>query len=175
MDNICLLIEPRDVANDPDYVFVNSIRDDQNSGVCNALVGNYINRGLHEMHLGENCFVSISISYVQIASLFLFANQGLRTITHEFLHSAGFYHEQSRPDRDSHVEINWQNVNPGSVNNFYRYCAEGDTACLSGDVCSKTNVQGTDYDSCAGHAQIAIKDFGYPYDTQSVMQYDRTG
>ena len=26
-------------------------------------------------------------------------------ITHEVLHSLGFYHEQNRPDRDQHVRI----------------------------------------------------------------------
>ena len=32
------------------------------------------------------------------------------SVVHELLHSLGFYHEQSRPDRDEHVEIRWQNI-----------------------------------------------------------------
>uniref|UniRef100_H2ZB71 Metalloendopeptidase n=1 Tax=Ciona savignyi TaxID=51511 RepID=H2ZB71_CIOSA len=40
------------------------------------------------------------------------------TVIHEILHSLGFWHEQSRPDRDSHVRINYGNIYRGMGYNF---------------------------------------------------------
>ena len=35
------------------------------------------------------------------------------TVMHELLHALGFWHEQSRPDRNQHVEILWENIEAG--------------------------------------------------------------
>ncbi len=40
------------------------------------------------------------------------------TIQHEFLHTAGMYHEQSRKDRDQYIEIIKENINPLYLHNF---------------------------------------------------------
>ena len=37
---------------------------------------------------------------------------------HEIGHSIGLWHEQSRLDRDQHVRIDWNNVNPRAIRNF---------------------------------------------------------
>ena len=34
---------------------------------------------------------------------------------HEIMHAIGFWHEQSRPDRNQYVEVLWENVLPGNV------------------------------------------------------------
>ncbi len=40
---------------------------------------------------------------------------------HEFIHALGFWHEQSRPDRDNYVTIYWENIVAGQSNNFDKY------------------------------------------------------
>ena len=41
------------------------------------------------------------------------------TIEHELLHALGFWHEQSRPDRDKYVEVLWENIVDGMWEIFY--------------------------------------------------------
>ena len=40
------------------------------------------------------------------------------TVAHEIAHAVGFWHEQSRPDRDESVEVLWENIEPGKEHNF---------------------------------------------------------
>lgn len=40
------------------------------------------------------------------------------SVAHEILHAAGFYHEQSRGDRDQHVTIVWDEISPAYRSNF---------------------------------------------------------
>ena len=42
-------------------------------------------------------------------------------VMHEIAHSLGFYHEQSRPDRDQYVTINWGNISSGMLSNYNAY------------------------------------------------------
>lgn len=39
-------------------------------------------------------------------------------VMHELMHAAGFWHEQSRHDRDFYVTINWRNIKYGKHHNF---------------------------------------------------------
>lgn len=41
-------------------------------------------------------------------------------IEHEILHALGFFHEQSRRDRDSHININWENIKAEDRKNFQK-------------------------------------------------------
>jgi astacin len=40
---------------------------------------------------------------------------------HEIGHAVGLYHEQTRHDRDSHVRILWENIEPGNRYNFAQH------------------------------------------------------
>ena len=40
------------------------------------------------------------------------------TVAHEIAHAAGFYHEHSRPDRDSYITVHLENVKDGYERDF---------------------------------------------------------
>ncbi|CAF1250403.1 unnamed protein product [Adineta steineri] len=69
------------------------------------------------------------------------------TIMHEFMHdkkkidSFSFWHEQSRPDRDYYVTINFDNVQKGSEHTFNKYLSDvTDTLDLPYDYNSKNGL-----------------------------------
>nr|XP_057945145.1 meprin A subunit alpha-like isoform X2 [Doryrhamphus excisus] len=62
-------------------------------------------------------------------------------VQHELLHALGFYHEQSRSDRDDYVEIWWDQIEEGMEHNFVKF--EDDF----------------------------ITDLNTPYDYESIMHY----
>jgi len=67
------------------------------------------------------------------------------TVQHEMMHALGFYHEQSRWERDDYVTIQWQNIQPGYYSNFFKYTEE------------------------------EVTGFGVDYDYDSAMHYSRSG
>ncbi|XP_043543577.1 meprin A subunit beta [Chiloscyllium plagiosum] len=91
---------------------------------CWSSVGNQ-QEGRQELSIGEGC-------------------ERMGTIEHEFLHALGFWHEQSRADRDDYVTIVWDRIESGKEHNFNKY---------------------NDKES---------SDLNVPYDYTSVMHYSST-
>lgn len=111
----CIKFVPR--TNQRDYIHIV-----KGSG-CSSSVGR-VGRG-QQVSLGRGCVY-----------------KGI--VEHEFMHALGFWHEQSRADRDKNVEIIWNNINPAMKYNFMKY----------------TLTQ--------------IQHLNAPYDTCSVMHYSGT-
>ncbi|GBN13265.1 Zinc metalloproteinase nas-15 [Araneus ventricosus] len=88
----CIRFLPR--SNEVDFVFIT-----RREG-CFSMIGR--DGGQQLLSLGDGCmFVGI--------------------IIHEFMHAVGFWHEQSRADRDNYVTILWENIQEGQTHNFAKY------------------------------------------------------
>ncbi|XP_042565063.1 meprin A subunit beta-like [Clupea harengus] len=70
----------------------------QKLGGCYSYVGKFFPGG-QNVSIGSGC------AFVHI-------------VEHELLHALGFFHEQSRYDRDDHVTIIWENIQEGFERNF---------------------------------------------------------
>ncbi|XP_021001038.1 hatching enzyme 1.2 isoform X2 [Parasteatoda tepidariorum] len=88
----CIRFLPR--TNEEDFVLITRKQG------CFSMIGR--DGGRQMLSLGEGCmFVGIVI--------------------HEFMHAVGFWHEQSRADRDNYVQILWENIQQGQTHNFAKY------------------------------------------------------
>ncbi|CAG2116805.1 unnamed protein product, partial [Medioppia subpectinata] len=112
-DRTCIRFVPKKES-DKDYVWM------RRGPGCAAHVGRI--GGQQWLFLGKGCY-------------------SVETVVHELMHSVGFIHEQSRPDRDAHVTIMWDNIKDAAKRNFRKHT--------------------TDY----------LADHGFPYDLMSVMHY----
>ncbi|XP_074596932.1 hatching enzyme 1.2-like [Brevipalpus obovatus] len=89
-DRTCIKFEPK-TSKDRDYLYIYP-------GLgCASQVGRM--GGGQPFLLGRGCVY-----------------QGI--VEHELMHAVGFWHEQSRADRDKYVRINWQNIQRGMAYNF---------------------------------------------------------
>ncbi|XP_058487037.1 meprin A subunit beta [Solea solea] len=71
---------------------------------------------------GGGCFSSVGNRKVGKQRLSIGNNcDRIATIEHEFLHALGFWHEQSRADRDDYVRIMWDRISEGKGHNFNTY------------------------------------------------------
>jgi len=110
----CLKLVPR--TNQGDYVKIIA------AGGCYSYVGRI--GGGQDLSIGRGC-------------------EYKSTVIHEFMHAMGFFHEQSRVDRDNFVNILTQNMVSGAASQFTKQRAD------------------------------VVQTFGHPYDYDSVMHYEK--
>uniref|UniRef100_A0AAF5DK57 Metalloendopeptidase n=2 Tax=Strongyloides stercoralis TaxID=6248 RepID=A0AAF5DK57_STRER len=89
----CIRWVPKENS-DTDYVYIMPDRG------CYSMVGRMGNRQV--LSLGSGCI-----------------QKGI--IIHEMMHAVGFFHEQSRTDRDDFITIFWNNIMNGMSNQFEKY------------------------------------------------------
>ncbi|XP_016142338.1 meprin A subunit beta-like [Sinocyclocheilus grahami] len=86
-----------------------------------------------ESHNG--CWSYVGRTFAGAQALSIGDGCGTKAIVeHEFLHALGFWHEQSRYDRDDYVTINFENIITGQEHNFNKYSE------------NQTTTQDTQYD-----------------------------
>lgn len=89
----CITFKKR--TTEPDYVIYTSKKN-----ICSSNIGRI--GGPQQIFIGAGCVV-------------------LGTVEHETMHSLGFIHEHSRPDRDSYVKVMWDNIEKREWANFNKY------------------------------------------------------
>ena len=73
-----------------------------------------------EFYAGSGCSSYIGkIGGRQLLSVSSGCSTG--NVVHEIAHALGFWHEQSRADRDEFITINWENIRAGYEHNFRTY------------------------------------------------------
>ncbi|XP_036860644.1 meprin A subunit beta isoform X2 [Manis javanica] len=94
---------------------------------------------------GSGCWSLVGNRQVRRQELSIGAGcDRIATVQHELLHALGFWHEQSRSDRDDYVRIIWDRIQPDKEHNFNTY---------DDQVSDSLNI---------------------PYDYTSVMHYSKT-
>ena len=75
------------------------------------------------------------------------------------MHAAGFYHEQSRTDRDTYVFVNYTNVQPGIYYKFFFSLQSWDLCMI---ICY---IYSTGYENnFVSYDENTITSLGEPYD-----------
>ncbi|XP_035662897.1 protein SpAN-like isoform X1 [Branchiostoma floridae] len=117
-DNTCIRFQQLSGSIPSDLRYIEFVSE----GGCWSYIGKLSNSGPQQISIGQGC-------------------ERMGTVAHEIGHAMGFFHEQSRPERDDYVEILFGNIQSGKEGNFQKY----------------------------GHDEVVSH--GVPYDLTSIMHY----
>uniref|UniRef100_A0A5S6QJ00 Metalloendopeptidase n=1 Tax=Trichuris muris TaxID=70415 RepID=A0A5S6QJ00_TRIMR len=92
--NTCIRFVPRERLKHRDYVYI------EPEDGCYSMVG----------RMGGKQPISLDAGCMEVG-----------IVVHELMHTIGFFHEQSRTDRDDWIRINWRNILPGASDQFDKY------------------------------------------------------
>lgn len=137
--NTCVDFVEREKSDKRHYINMESA---SSSRGCSTEIGCMLFRGTND-HSGS-----------QWMNLAPYCNHS-SVIIHELFHSLGIFHEQSRPDRDDHVKINYKNIKWDKTYNFKKM---------------KTGVE-VDATGLHRHLITLATHYTSPFDLKSIMMY----
>jgi len=77
-------------------------------------------------------------------------------VIHELMHAAGFLHEQSRPDRDTYVTINWNNIQARGKSQFRKMTTDQVRVIGAYDVKSIMHYEEYDFSVDWGRKKVMV-------------------
>jgi len=135
-------VDPQIASNAGMMNILNQAMKQWTSQTCIRFQQRKYENGYAYFHIGQGCSSEVGyqgrLQYISLGGGCWYVG----TAAHEIGHALGFYHEQSRPDRDNYVTIYTQNIMQGMAYNFNKY------------------------------GRNTIDSLGTPYDYTSVMHYD---
>ncbi len=142
----CITYRQR-TGNDFDYVYVTP-----DAGGCYVQgLGYFQGDGFHGVYLSQGGCVNFG------------------TVVHELLHSLGQFHEQTHIDRNDHIQVMWQNMDPDWWSQFYKTIRPGTSPRPPSCWDVRNNVPPY---SLLDDCYIGFSDsFDVTYDYYSVMHY----
>ena len=117
---------------------------------CYSPVGRqYTGSGMQEVSIGPNC-------------------ESVGIVMHELMHAIGFYHEQSRYDRDKYVMVRWKNIANGKISRLIETTGHIN---LYDKEPKRHSFSGYSRNFNRGNFN-EVDLLGIPYDLNSLMHYE---